>query len=337
MMNNKGVTLIMVLWVLLVLSLMAWSLSRRSSLEVSLLSNYRGKLRGYASARAEISRILDLLQKSPSPKDTLYASGILIDPAKTPQDVFSHVDTGGGAYAVVRWQAHNYNDSQPLAYGLRDEGGRININAISTNNYQILSALFQLKGLSQSDADALALSVVNYMGGISQASGRNSSFSQDDSFLKPKRKHFENILELLEVNGMSREIFDQIKDDVTVYGSTKDGLWINVDTANNDVIQAVAHAAARVNPAANADNIINEACAIRDGADSQSFTVDDGAASIAGTDDANWPPVLQEGTSGYYRARVAGVDPDSGARTVVEAVIRRLPGEAAKIIAWQRD
>ncbi len=339
-MNNKGVVLVMALWVLLILSLIAWGLGRRSSLEVSLLETYRGKLRGYAAARAGINTILDLLRRTPSSKDTLYSTGVSIDQTKSPEDLFSHIVVGQNAYTTVGWPARNFNtgDNKPrLEYGIRDEGGRINVNAIGVPNYQILSALFQLKGLSQAEGDKLALAIVNYTGIGAQVSNNNSFMSLNDSVLKPKNKPYENVLELLEVNGMTREIFDKIKDDVTVYGNSQYGLWINTDTANNDVIQAVANAAARVNPSINAADIARQAYTIRDGADNQSFTADDGVGSIAAGTDPNWPAALQEGNSNYYRARVVGVDGTSGTRTVLEAVIHHAQGTSGEIISWQRD
>src|SRR5207253_1542408 len=121
----------MVLWVLLILSLIAWGLGRRSSLEVSLLQTYRGKLRSDAAARAGINNILDLLRRSPSAKDALYSTGIGIDRTKTPAGIFSHIETGQNAYAIVQWPARNFNfgDSKVhLEYGIRDEAGRINVN-----------------------------------------------------------------------------------------------------------------------------------------------------------------------------------------------------------------
>jgi len=339
-MHNKGVVLIVMLWVLLILSLIAWGLGRRSALEVSLLDTYRGKLRSYAAARAGINTILDLLQRSPSSKDTLYSTGISIDQTKSPEDIFSHIDTGQNAYAIVQWPARNFalgDDKPHLEYGIRDEEGRINVNAIGVNNYQILSSLLQLQGLSQSAADKLALAIVNYTGTNAQVSNNNSFMSLDDSLLKPKNRPYENILELLEVDGMTQEIFDKIKDDVTVYGNAQNGLWINTDTANNDVIQAVANAAARLNPSINAGDIISQAYTIRDGADGQSFTLDDGVGSIASINDPNWPASLQEGISNYYRVRVVGVEGTSGTRTVLEAVIHHAQGAPGEIISWQRD
>ncbi len=338
--NEKGVVLLIVLWVLLVLSLIAWGLGRRSSLEVSVLETYRGKLRSYAAARAGLNRMLDLLQKSPSTRDSLYLSGVTIDAAKTPADVFAHMDTGHNTFAMVAWRAKNYStgdNNTPLEYGLRDEGGRLNLNAIGIVNYPILSALLQLQGLSQPDADKLAMAIINYSGINSAASNNNTFMNLDQSRLKPKNKRYENVLELLEVDGMTQKIFDKIKDDVTVYGNSQTGLWINTDTANNDVIQALANASARVNSATTAQGIIDQAYGIRDGADGQSFTADDGTASIAMVNDPNWPAALQEGVSSYYRARVVGVDGDSGTRTVIEAVIHQRPGGQAELLSWQRN
>lgn len=339
-MNNKGVVLIMVLWVLLIMSLIAWGLSRRSSLEGALLDTYRGKLRSYAAARAGINTVLDLLQRSPSAKDTLYSTGIGIDPTKSPEDIFSHIDTGQNAYAIVQWPARNFNTANgdtSLEYGLRDEEGKINLNAINVSNFQLLSALFQLKGLSQSDGDKLARAIIGFTGTNSQAGSNNSFASLNDTVLKQKNKPYQNLLEILEVDGMTRDIFDKIKDDVTVYGDPQNGLWINTDTANDDVIQAVALSAARLNPSINPSDIIKEAYTVRDGADELSFTSDDGVTSLATITDPNWPSVLHEGSSNYYRARVVGVDGTSGARTILETVIHHAQGTPGEIVFWQRD
>jgi len=328
-MNNKGLVLITVLWVLVILSLIVWGLGRRSSQEVSVLETYRGKLRSYAAARAGLNTMIDLLHRSPSAKDTLYVTAVSIDQTRKPEDIFAHIDVGPHAYASVQWVARNLStpDNKPhLEYGLSDEAGRINLNAIGIANYQVLSALFELKGLARLQADELALAIVNYTGAAVQES--NS---------KPKNKPYENVLELFEVNGMTREIFDKIKDDVTVYGDTQNGLWINTDTANNDVIRAVANAAVRVDQSVNAENIISRALGLRDGGDMQSFTPDDGTLSLDASSDPHWPAALQEGRSNYYRARVVGVDTDSGTRTVLEAVIHSPQGAWGEILSWKRD
>jgi len=336
--NNKGVVIMVVLWVFIVLALIAWGLSRRSSIEVSVAQTYQGKVISYAAARAGINYAIDLLQRTPSTKDTLYSPGVTFDTTKTPADIFSHIATGPHSYAQIIWPAVNYSlTGINLEYGLRDEDGKININAIGAANYQILSALLMLKGLSQRDADTLSMAVINYTG-INAAAGASNNFSLDlnGPLLKPKGRHYENLLELLEVSGMTKDIFAKIKDDITVYGDDQTGLWVNTDTANNEVIQAITNAAVRLNPSLNAADLVSEAYTVRDGADGQSFTSDDGVASVANVNDPNWPQVLQEGISNYYRARVVGVDTLSGARTVLEAVIHRAQNDT-EIISWQKD
>ncbi len=338
-MNNRGAVLIVALWVLIILALIAWGLGRRAALEVSLVDTYRGKLRSLAAARSGLNQVLDLLQKAPAAKDCLYSDGILISATQSPETLFSHVDTGPRNYAIIAWPAAHFNgvDDGQMQYGIRDEGGRININAIGISNYQVLSALLQVYGLSLAEGDRLALAIVNYTGLNAQASNNQSFKNLDDALLKTKNRPYENLLELLEVNGMTKEIFAKIKDDVTVYGDIQNGLRVNVDTADNDVIQAVVHAAARVNPSVNADEVISQAYALRDGADSRSFTLDDGAGSLASVADPNWPAALQEGVSNYYRARVIGIDAVSGARSIIEAVIHRVPGAPAVLVSRQRD
>jgi type II secretory pathway component PulK len=336
--DEKGAVLVVVLWILLILVLIAWGLGRRSYLEVSLSETYQGKLRSYAAARAGMNTILDLLQRSPTTKDTLYSAGIAVDQSSNPQAIFSHMEVDPNSYAMVQWRAKNFSFSDPQTeYGLRDEEGKINLNAIGITNYQILSCLLQIQGLSQPEGDKLAMAIVNYSGTNAAVSNNNSFMSLDHALLKPKNRHYENILELLEVDGMTKDIFNKIKDDLTVYGDIQNGLWINLDTANNDVLQAVADAAARTNPTIDPENIVSEAYAIRDGGDAISFTTDDGVSSISSINDADWPPVLKEGRSNYYRVRVIGVDATNGIRTVLEAVIHQTAGAPGKIIFWQRD
>ncbi|MBI4310046.1 MAG: general secretion pathway protein GspK [Candidatus Omnitrophica bacterium] len=340
-MANRGVILISALWVVLALSLIAWGLSRRSAMEIFLLEKYQGKLRSYAAARGGISRVMDLMDKSPAKKDTLYSAGIDIPSGKVPQDIFSHMDVGRRAYAMVQWPAGGLGeqDGKPrLVYGLQDEQGKININAINENNYQILSALFELKGLSRTQADGMALAMVHFIATGDQRAGAGWLADGDwRPVLKPKNRPYDHLFELLEIPGMTGKLFDQIKDDVTVYGESQNGLSVNMDTANDDVVQALANAAARLDPSSGADAIVRQARGVRDGADGKPFTEDDGTG-IFSADARHWPPALRQINSEFFRARVVGIDAGTGARTVIEAVIRRPPGLAKnQIVGWHRD
>jgi type II secretory pathway component PulK len=338
--NKKGVILISVLWVVLILSLVAWGFSRRSAMEVSVLDAYHGKLRSYAAARGGINYVLSLMSQFPSAKDSLYALGVTLPKDKKPQDLFAHIGIGSGTYAMVQWKALEFGNDQPLMInGLQDEQGKINVNAINEENYQILSALFELKGLSHDQSDQLALDVVAFRNGKVTGGNFHLTEQERETALKPKNKPYDHLLELLEVNGMTRDIFDRIKNDVSVYGEAQNGLLVNVRTANNNVIQAVVNAAKRMNPSMDDSSVLNQVYAIRDGSDGQPFTEDDGQSNGAYQGDIrNWPPAFQESNAYYLKARVIGVDENTGMRSVIEAVIQRIPGvEQNRIVAWQRD
>ncbi len=336
--KNTGSILIGAFWVLLILSLIAWGLSQRSAMEISLLETYQGKMRSYAAARAGINHVLDLMDTAPSAKDTLYNVGIDVPQGKTPKDIFAHIDVGPQAHAVVQWPAKGFKEGHAtdIVYGLQDEQSKININAINGGNYKILSALFELKGLSQMPADALAMAIVNYKEMNSQLQEGWLHDAQAQA-LKPKNRPYEYLLELLHIEGMTKEIFEGIRDDLTVYGDAQNGLWVNINTANNDVIQALANAAVRDNAAADVHKITVQAYALRDGQDNQPFTSDDGKGSV-GENITNWPPALRGGSSAYVRARVVGIDNVTKIRTVIEAVIHRTPGISNnRIIGWYRE
>ena len=324
--TKQGFILISVLVIVVVLSIVSWSISRRSAVEMNLLERYQGSLRSYAAARAGINVMMDLLNTSPAVQDTLYSCGISIAKEKSPKEIFSHIEVDEQAYASVEWEGSGYGSSDRISWhGLQDEQGKININAINDGNYQILSSLFEIKGLDRSQADALALAIVMYKG-----------------VLEPKQKPFDHILELLEIEGMTKDFFDKIKQDLTVYGDAQNGLWINVKVANDEVLQAVVLAAKRVNPDVNTTAILTKAYSIRNGADGIPFTGDDGAASsIDESPDGgilNWPPALRMGNSNYLHARVTGVDKITNRRTVIDVIINRTQGFGQnRIIGWHRD
>ncbi len=340
--NNRGVILITVLWIVLILSLVAWGLSRRSALEVSILSTYQGKVRSYAAARAGVNYVLDLLNTSPSNSDSLYSAGINIPKSKTPKEIFSHIDVGEHAYAIVEWKGGSYAGAEQSQYhyGLQDEQGKINVNAINGTNYQILSSLFQLDGLSRAESDRLALAVSSFKETGQMPNVGMDGFSLKDDGqggLKPKNKPYENLSELIEVGGMTKVIFEKVKNDLTVYGEAQNGLRVNVNTASNRVLQALTRAAKGDNPLADTSRVVLMANLLRDGNDGISFTADDGQGMLSESIPF-WPPSLQVYKSSYLRARVEGVDELSGTRSVVEAVIERTPGFASnKIVGWQRE
>lgn len=341
MRNRRGFVLIAVLWVVFFLSLIAWGLGRRSSMEASLITTYEGKMRSYAAARGGLEYALGLLEKATTQEDTLYSTGITYAPDQTPKAVFGKIEVSEGTYASIQSSPAGYPVDDETVYGFRDEEGKININALNSENYIILSEFLKIKGVPEGRADQLARAVVNYRlpGLTSRGEGWLSKGNQSmDEQLKPKMKPYEHLRELLDVPGMDLALYNKISGQLTVYGGFANGLWVNVKTASDEVISAIALAAKRQNARIYVDDVINAAKNIRDGQDSMPFTNDDGIESIP-ADIEGWPPSLRQGISNHLNVKVIGVDGPTGARTTIEAVIaRRLStNEPNRIVGYSCD
>lgn len=342
--RKDGVILITVMWVVIILALIAWGLGRRSALEASILDTYEGKLRSYAAARGGLNYTMRQMEKTPSQRDTLYSVGIKLDKGQKPEDVFGRIDTGGGTYAAVSWTTEKYETSGKgkTVFGLEDEQGKININNIDQNNYTILSMLFERKGLKSGDALELARAIVGYKGtGMTPDKGQRFLEDDDKGALKPKAQPFDHLYELMDIPGMTPELFAKIKDDLTVYGDPAKGLAVNVRTVNNDVLEALAEASVQLVPTANKSDVVSRALSMRDGSDGIPFTEDDGAEPGPGDQSvppAGWPAALQDTNTNFVRIRVTGVDVRTKARTSIYAIVRINGGFAPNdIVGWGRE
>lgn len=337
----RGFILISALGIIMVLAVFVWSIGRRSLSEIAYMDHAQGMVNSYAAARAGVYYMLDVLNRTPSLKDSLYATGIQLPSGKKPPDLLGRIAVGKETYAVVGYAPFQYapKGNPALVNGVQDEGGKINLNAINDANKGILSALFQLKGISRQAADALAARIVLYRSSADMPGSGEGAFhlaDQEDG-LRPKQRPFEHVEELLEVQGMSRELYDKIKDDVTVYGQAQNGLNVNLNTANNEVLRALFNAVKQENPGADVESLMRQAIAYRDGSDGFSFTEDDAAADPVAASNY-WPPALQPNKASDLRVQVQGVDVPSGVTSRITAVIECNAGfGACQIIGWQRD
>jgi type II secretory pathway component PulK len=132
--------------------------------------------------------------------------------------------------------AVTYGDSQRA--GLEDEGRKINLNKASP---KIIKKLIQnLEDVTESDAEELAFCIVDWRDSDSAyAHPEYGAEDKDYEDLKlpyeSKDAPFEILDELLLVKGLNRDIFNQIRPWVTVYGTGA----VNVNTAPQEVLIAL--------------------------------------------------------------------------------------------------
>ena len=108
-------------------------------------------------------------------------------------------------------------DQSEVDISVRDEAGKIDLNEAAQ---PLLRGLFSAAGKDPQEADALADAVLDWRDGDHE---RSPNGAEDSDYRLSKLGHgakdarFESIYELLSVKGITRELFDRIRDDITVH------------------------------------------------------------------------------------------------------------------------
>ena len=215
-----------VLWALFLLAMLAMAISAyvRPQLDLAIRMLDNAKMR--ALARAGVERaVFEVENDKTDSYDSLGDSWSVNDAA------FTGVKLNGGTFSV-RKSAHSAEKKEE--YGLVDEERKININRAP---YNVLKNLFMAAAkLGDRDAGMIADCILDWR-------DEDDSFHKDgaeedyySSLAKPyhcKNGDFESPEELLQVKGVTPEIFDKVKDIITIYG---DGV-VNINTADIQVLQ----------------------------------------------------------------------------------------------------
>lgn len=341
--KDSGIILLVVLWILMIVSVLAIGLGRRTGIDLSLTRFSLGKLRADYIARAGIIYGIHQLQRDTQDEETsrfdsLYQCGVALK-EKTQEELFKDVALGEGKFDL--WTS--------TGYGLQDEERKININALTRENYGILKQLILLLGYEEDAAETVAASVVDWTDIDSVVT--NSPFGAetlDYERLEPsyrcKNAPFDSVEELLLVNGVTEEIFSALKDYVTVFPKESKPLYINVNTASPVVLQALTRAmtgAVTNTEIQDADSLVAKIINYRAGPDGEEATGDDRLVDLneLGLNAKERAVFLSSKSrmtdvSKYFRIKVRAVDSASSLASEIEAVIRR---EDSAILYWHRE
>lgn len=170
-------------------------------------------------------------------------------------------DVGGFEEGVISEEAEKI---PPVRYGLIDEERKININ---TAEEEVFMRLFQnVVSLDKESAAELAYCIIDWRDKDSLL--EHPSYGAEDSYYKSlkypyesKDAEYEVLEELLLVKGVNREIFDKVKDYLTVYSEGK----VNINTASKEVLSALGLT----------NELISKILSFRYGADLEEATSDD--------------------------------------------------------------
>ena len=350
--KDSGIILIIVSWILVILTMLVLGLARRTNLELNLTKYTVGKSKSkYIAVAGLIYGVDKILEdtKSSTSGDTKFQCGFSLGEGQTPEDLFKKIKVGSG-YFDIAYSLPQADKKNQLRYGLEDEESKININALTPENYTILEHLIVLLGYEEGVAQTIASSVLDWRDENDDVF--NNPFGAENSYYLSlaksypcKNQPFDSLEELLLVRGMTADIFKSIKPYVTIF-PRNNRLLINFDTASVLVLQAMARSMTTLTNTAleDADNLAKKMDDLRRGEDGLLATADD--KPIETMEMMNHINVNNEGSifslmsrdqtkiSSYLRLKIKGVDEDTGVSSLIEAVVHR---DDFSIVYWHRS
>ena len=259
--------LVVSLWVISILSAFAISAGYQVRQKITLADrlNYRAWL--YGLAETGVSKAIEKLKedKIEDGFDTHYDMGA--------NEAFRFQDkevAGGGSFLVAYEQRDLIEGTSELRFGLIDEERKLNLNTVDA---QVMSRFLQLLEVEEDTANEIANGIVDWRDSDSFLThpnyGAEDDYYEDLKFsYGAKDQPFETFQELLLVRGMTPDIFNRMRDYVTVFGSGA----INVNTAPREVLIALGLD----------ESLVRKIIDFRKGADSKEGTGDDNYCSSAG-------------------------------------------------------
>lgn len=305
--ERRGTILITSLWIMAILSILALGIGFRVSVEARLAKYNIDRIKALYLAKAGVVKMQARLSKGANSYDSLYECGISFffeeksDPGKI--TAIFNGSLGDGSFSVA------YREGGVTYQGISDEERKININ---TAPQVVLESLFRYVG----EDPTIAPSIVAWR---SPGPGLDDGYYESlPSPYECKHEKFSVIEELLLVKGMTRQIFDKIKEHVTFFGDPAKFV-VNINTAPREVLSVLMMAGSSVNVPVDkvtADILADRLVAFRNGydgikgtKDDNIFTADIGIDSIVPELSTQLPELKKYFTtkSGYFRIESNGV------------------------------
>ncbi len=231
--KSKGSILILALWSLCLLSAFAVILNYqiRQALVLASRIDQKDKMRWIAAAG--VAKVMAELKHSPA-----QTYDYLADPWSNNPAAFRDIPVGDGEFTLEYFYPDTYSAVAQAGYGCVDEERKLNINQVEP---EVLTRFFRVVlSVDESLAQELAACIVDWRDADSQLSIPTGSaeyfyYSSLPFSYPAKNADFEVLEELLLVKGFSENVFEKIKDYVTIYGSGR----VNINTTTQVILFAL--------------------------------------------------------------------------------------------------
>ncbi len=258
----NGYVLIFVLWAVAILSMVALGFSRDTKMAILLKSIGTERLKdSYAARGASLYAFarmsIDENVSNTETKDDNSAQGVsgLVEPVDLPKGGTAPVGTKSDTEESDTEESANNNyekwnpgkNAYSVTIGDRDcevylssENEKININGLNDKNREFFVNFLKKRDVDVVDADIITDSILDWMdpNDLKHINGAEDGYygSLPDPY-KTKDAPFSSIEEIALVQGVTPEIFENIKDYITVYGDKQ--ISINVNLAPKEILSSI--------------------------------------------------------------------------------------------------
>ena len=235
MKKQKGTILVTTLWIVALLVLLALGIGVRLGVDIKLIGFALNASKAHYLAEAGLRKTMALLEsdsnKNIDSLNEIWSSGFDLDEEEY---VLKDIEFGEGTFTISHEVGKDIDDNPVYLYGASDEDAKLNINKIDGDliarlpnfSEEIAAAVTDWR-----DGDDLVGNGVAFSGGVGAEDGyykeelENPYECRNASFSVPE--------ELMLVKGVTEDIYDGVKDIISVYGESK---AVNINTASEEVL-----------------------------------------------------------------------------------------------------
>jgi len=239
-MCKKSQVLIISLWILVILTILAISISHRVSMALYLSKYQRDRLKAIYLAKAGVNRAIIELEKDKNANtyDSLnetWSTGC--DAAGKSLFENVEIEAGAGETFTVKYLYHKENNEYLC---MADEERKINLNKLDDFGKKQLAALFLFAGLGEAERAELENIILAWIDpGPETEAGReifkNGPLKTPEELLLILEYFYELKAGLGRASERAQEVYSKIKDLITVYGDGR----ININTVSGEVLNNI--------------------------------------------------------------------------------------------------
>ncbi len=222
---DRAIVLVLVLWIVMILTMMAYSLLFQVSLQASMTGTRKKMLQAEALSRAGIAKaIVDL--RNDMLFDSSDEEGRIFD---AEGDIWARPEEGKDEVYLSR---DGEDKNQYFSVRVFDEEGLFNINSFRGTNMILLQEILKELGLEEKDAEIVACAIIDWADTDDLPTLPNAPFNEEGiaySILKGEATDGEVDPEEVEPLKFRNEAYVSIAELLEVYGVTPE-LYFGPDT-----------------------------------------------------------------------------------------------------------